>query len=174
MTTPGRDVSQKMADWVIKELRWKANSFKETGAVAVYNGDVVKSDTAISDSIKKALQEQARKLEAIPEVYKDYHPGSNGKVLDLVHPSLFPLIYGTSRVLKDRLIGLDDCIKSCGKGDIVPVRDEEETKLDRKSSSLSGFAWNSPPPPYGKDFQWLPCEVDITGGNARFATLFSL
>ncbi|KAG4439283.1 hypothetical protein IFR05_005216 [Cadophora sp. M221] len=137
MTTPGRDVSQKMADWVIKELRWKAKSFKETGVVTVYNGDVVKSDTAIPDSIKEALQEQARKLEAIPEVYKDYHPGSNGKVLDLVHPSLFPLIYGTSRVLKDHLIGLNDCIKSCGEGEVVPVRDEEETKLDRKDSSSS-------------------------------------
>ncbi|KAH7336297.1 hypothetical protein BKA65DRAFT_458937 [Rhexocercosporidium sp. MPI-PUGE-AT-0058] len=170
MTTPGRDVSQKMADWVIKELRWKAEIFKKTGAVMVYNGDVIKSDTAIPDSIKEALQEQARKLEAIPEVYKDYHPGSNGKVLDLVHPSLFPLIYGTSRVLKDRLIGLEDCIKSCGKGDVVPVRDEEETKLDQKAKDPYSLEWNQPPPPYGKNFQWLPCEVDITSGNAKITS----
>lgn len=168
MTAPGRDVTQKMANWVIEELRWKAKSFKETGAVSVYNGDVVKSDVAISESIKKALQEQARKLEDIPAIYKDYHPGSNGKVLDLVHPSLFPLIYGTSRVLKDSLIGLDNCIQSCGKGDIVPVRDEEETKLDRKDSSSYGYREQTPP--YGKDFQWLPCEVDITGGNAKITS----
>lgn len=169
MTFPCRDVSQKMANWVIAELRWRAESFKKTGAITVYNGDVVKSDVAIPESIKKALQEKARRLEDVPEIYKDYHPGSNGKVLDLVHPSLFPLIYGTSRVLKDSLIDVDDCIKSCGMGDTLPVRDGTETKLDWKEMITGGFAWNEPPPPYGKDFQWLPCEVDISGGDAKYA-----
>merc|ERR1719189_3475234 len=31
----------------------------------------------------------------------DYHPGSNGVVRDLVHPSLFPLIKGTSKIVGD-------------------------------------------------------------------------
>ena len=33
-------------------------------------------------------------LESVPDSEKDWHPGSDGKVLDLVHPSLFPVIYG--------------------------------------------------------------------------------
>ena len=30
----------------------------------------------------------------MPEDQKDWHPGSNKQVLDLVHPSLYPLVYG--------------------------------------------------------------------------------
>lgn len=30
----------------------------------------------------------------MPEEQKDWHPGSNKQVLDLVHPSLYPLVYG--------------------------------------------------------------------------------
>jgi hypothetical protein len=32
-------------------------------------------------------------LENVPEKEKDWHPGSNGQVLDLVHPSLYPIVY---------------------------------------------------------------------------------
>jgi len=33
------------------------------------------------------------------ECTDDWRYGSDGQVLDLIHPSLFPLIYGHSRVL---------------------------------------------------------------------------
>lgn len=33
-------------------------------------------------------------LENIPEEKKDWHPGSGKQVLDLVHPSLYPVVYG--------------------------------------------------------------------------------
>lgn len=33
-------------------------------------------------------------LEDVPEDEKDWHPGSDGRVLDLVHPSLYPVVYG--------------------------------------------------------------------------------
>ena len=33
-------------------------------------------------------------LEAIPDAEKDWHPGSDGFVLNLVHPSLYPLVFG--------------------------------------------------------------------------------
>lgn len=124
MTTEGRDVTQEMADWVIDELRYKAKNFKATGMITVYNGDVVKSDTAVLPELKEALQAAVKELEDVPEFSKDYHPGSDEKVLDLVHPSLFPLVYGKTRVLSDSLIGLDNCIESCGKGEVVPVRTE--------------------------------------------------
>jgi hypothetical protein len=157
-----------MMEWVIAELRYRAKNFKETGAVTVYNGDVVKSDTAIPEALKESLKDIVRKLENIPEIYKDYHPGSDGKVLDLVHPSLFPLIYGQTRVLEGSLIGLDDCIESCGKGIVVPIRPVEETQISTKRSNMGGYqAWNKPPPPYSKIFQWLPCEVDISGDGDK-------
>ena len=33
-------------------------------------------------------------LEAIPDSERDWHPGSNGFVLNLVHPALYPIVYG--------------------------------------------------------------------------------
>lgn len=33
-------------------------------------------------------------LENVPDSEKDWHPGSDGLVLDLVHPSLYPIVYG--------------------------------------------------------------------------------
>jgi Protein of unknown function (DUF4246) len=136
--------------------------------VTIFNGDVVKSDVAIPTFVKEALQAAARNLEAIPERYKDWHPGSDGKVLDLVHPSLFPLIYGRSRVLDDRLIGLEDCIKNCGKGVVVPVRDQKETQIpEDTSNTISYFGIHSQPAPYSKNFQWLPCEVDISAKDGK-------
>ena len=59
-------------------------------------------------------------LENVSEALKDWHPGSDGKVLDLLHPSLFPLVYGRSRILNQSEIGVEDCLESCGAGEIVP------------------------------------------------------
>lgn len=170
LATEDVDVTQAMVDWVIDELRWKSERFKKTGRLTVYYGDVVKSDCAISEDTKLWLRAAVRPLEDVPEKYKDYHPGSDGKVLDIVHPSLFPLIYGKSRVLEDGLIGLDDCIANSGKGTTVPIRPDEETKLDRKGNMSSGNGWHRRdlPEPYGKHFQWLPCEVDISENQTKY------
>lgn len=166
LSAEGRDVTQSMVDWIVEELRYKAKIFKETGCVTVYDGDVVKSDTVIPSPIRASLQQAVKALEDIPEFYKDYHPDSDGKVLDLVHPSLFPLIYGKSRVLPDSLIGIDDCLEYCGKGVVVPIRPDEETSHYVR---LGGRRRNSPEEaPYSKHFQWLPSEVEFDAdGKAK-------
>jgi hypothetical protein len=87
-------------------------------------------------------------LEHVPEPDHDWHPGSDGKVLDLVHPSLFPLVYGRSRILRDKVVGLHDCIERSGEGETIPL-----VTAFANESSFSG------------DFQWLPCDVDISGGE---------
>ena len=155
MATEGRDVTQKMADWIIAELRYKAQVFKDTGTISVYDGDVVKSDIAVSSSIKAELQAAVRVLESIPDVYKDYHPGSNGKVLDLVHPSLFPLIYGRSRILPDSLITLDDCVESCGKGVVISGLDDKDVDASWEDGQASASS-------YSKNFQvgTLPPHIE--------------
>ncbi|KAH8087203.1 hypothetical protein BXZ70DRAFT_1073353 [Cristinia sonorae] len=48
--------------------------------------------------IVQALMTAVARLEDVPEAQKDWHPGSNGQVLDLVHPSLYCLVYGRSLV----------------------------------------------------------------------------
>ena len=165
-----------MADWCIEELRYKATLVPEAPAspppLVVYNGDVVKSDTAVSMELKTALQDAVKVFQnKVPERLKDWHPGSEEKVWDLVHPSLFPLIYGRTRVLANgETTTLEDCIERCGQGEISKVPPEKET-VESKISSLNPYTlWDPqycPEKPFSAKFQWLPCEVDISSEEAK-------
>src|ERR1041384_1827878 len=135
----GQDITLSMVDWVIEELRYKAKIFEKSGAVSVFDADVVKSDTAIPQDLKYALREAVRPLEDVPDRLKDWHPGSDGKVLDLVHPSLFPLVYGRSRVLEDKTVGLEDFVRRTGEGKVIPVTHEDEAHY----KELENVAWRS-------------------------------
>ena len=158
------DITEKMFDWCIAELRHKLQSFKQTGAISVFDGDVVKSDIAIPSALKDALSTAVAKLEDVPDLHRDWHPGSNEKVLDLVHPSLFPVIYGHTRILPDSLMGLDDCIARCGAGLTLEVPPEEDCALwiQRTFENKSPFTDHLLQNPFSQRFQWLPCEVGFS------------
>lgn len=108
---------------------------------------VFKSDITVSDEFKKELQNAIYPLENDPDREKDWHPGSEGQVLDLVHPSLYPLVYGQTRVLANETIGLDDCMKRCGDGDVILAPSKE----------AENNAWS-------QKFQWLPSEFELPKG----------
>lgn len=115
------NVTERMMEWVMAELRYKTKFFQETGMVIVNDAaGVVKSDVAVTESIKKALKNAVRPLEETPTT-KDYHPRGDNKFLDLVDPSLFPLVYGRSRILQDELAGIHDCLSKIGKGEAIPI-----------------------------------------------------
>ncbi|KAF8885764.1 hypothetical protein BD779DRAFT_657637 [Infundibulicybe gibba] len=151
----GVDITQRMVDWCIEELRYKAKiSERSGGAISVYPGDVVKSDTIVPKSLHDALRTAAAPLESVPVSLKDWHPGSNGKVLDLVHPSLFPLIYGRTRVLTEGLTTLDNFVDLCGSGHTLDVPPASETSILNSYGQVTSE--------FSSKFQWLPCEVDIS------------
>ncbi|KAG6865926.1 hypothetical protein C0991_010427 [Blastosporella zonata] len=153
------EVTESMTDWCIAELQYKAKIFEQTAAVSVFNGDVVKSDTIIPQALNEALKAAVAPLEQVPSVLQDWHPRSDDKVLDLVHPSLYPLVYGRSRILPNATIGLDDCIESTGQGEVIPVpppRDAGDILLKK----MLRF-------PFSQQFQWLPCDVSLSDdGNS--------
>ncbi|KAL4819565.1 hypothetical protein BDW67DRAFT_193902 [Aspergillus spinulosporus] len=153
-----QDVSARMMDWTIDELKWKADLLKDTGFVKVFDDGVVKSDTAITPELRAALKEAVGPLEDIPDDQRD-HPGFDGKVIDLVHPSLFPVVDGRTRVLPDRVIGLDDCLESIGQGTLLPIPSESDIKQER---THTGYNKGFHPPAFSAKFQWLPCEVELT------------
>ena len=158
-----------MVDWVIEELRYKAKIFHETGAISVHGGDVMKSNSAIPDSLKERLNAAVVSIEDVPVRYQDFHPGSDEKVIDLVHPSLFPLVYGRSRILPESLLNLDDCIKRCGEGTRLATPSENEATLDRKSEYDRRWVEDSMKP-YSLKFQWLPCNVELVKANESTKT----
>ncbi|KAF5354276.1 hypothetical protein D9756_007047 [Leucocoprinus leucothites] len=140
--------TEKMFQYCIDELRYKAELYKKSGFVRVFTADVVKSDTAITSDLQEALKAVVAPLENVPQNRKDWHPGSNEQVLDLVHPSLFPLVYGLSRILPNSITSLDDYITQCGAGEVIPSQDNVDSA-------------------YSKKFQWLPCDVDISGDTPK-------
>lgn len=72
-------------------------------------------------SLIEQLKATVKPLEDVPEHQKDWHPGSNKKVPDLLHPSLFPMVYGTSRVLPYDKVPLHGCAEFSGSGEIYAV-----------------------------------------------------
>jgi hypothetical protein len=122
---------------------------------------VVKSDSIISTELKEELKRVVAPLEDVPADAKDWHPGSNEQVLDLVHPSLFPLIYGRSRILPTGNITLDDCIQASGKGEIVPTPDDDDCKLGSQPHWL-GQRGTGTTDFWSNRFQWLPSDVAFT------------
>jgi hypothetical protein len=163
------DLTEKMFEWCIAELRHKSESFKQCGAVSVLDGDVVKSDTAIPPSLRDALNAAVAELEDVLDLHRDWHPGSNERVLDLVHPSLYPVIYGRTKILPDSLVGIDDCIKRCGEGLTLKIPPREDCALwlqpiyeDRMPQGHTSYLLQDP---FSQKFQWLPCEVAFSDGD---------
>ena len=98
-------------------------------------------------------------LECVPDRLKDWHPGTNDQVLDLVHPSLFPLIYGRSKIVTNGKVGVDDALKWCGKGEVIPIPKDDELEENssflRRTYDRHGVFWS-------KQYQWLPSDVQFS------------
>jgi hypothetical protein len=142
----GQDVTEDMMDWIIRELQCKAKVFQEEdGLVTVFDLGVVKSDKAVSGELKQLLKEAMGPFENLPEEQKDYHPGTDKQVIDLVHQSLFPVVYGRTHILRDRVIGLYDCLDSVGQGELLPISPQYTNRT------------------MSRHFQWLPCDVEFAG-----------
>ncbi|WP_328656449.1 DUF4246 domain-containing protein [Nocardia salmonicida] len=84
--------------YVLDELAYYAGLRDETAGIEVSAVDGVwQSDTLIDEALRARLGEAARVLEDVPAAEQDWHPGSNGQVRNLVHPSLYCLVRGVSR-----------------------------------------------------------------------------
>ncbi|WP_329033416.1 DUF4246 domain-containing protein [Streptomyces sp. NBC_01725] len=86
-------LTEAQVRYVLAELRHYAELRDGRTGVEVSAVDGVwQSDTLVDDELRSRLREAVRVLEEVPEAAKDWHPGSDGQVLDLVHPSLFCLV----------------------------------------------------------------------------------
>lgn len=52
------------------------------------------SDSLIDNQLRDEFMECVSYLEDVPDAEKDWHPGSENQVLDLVHPSLYCFVAG--------------------------------------------------------------------------------
>ncbi|MYQ78595.1 MULTISPECIES: DUF4246 domain-containing protein [unclassified Streptomyces] len=90
-------LTEAQARHVLAELAHYAELRDARTGIEVSAVDGVwQSDTLIDAELRSRLREAVRVLEEVPEEEKDWHPGSDGQVLDLVHPSLFCLVRDVS------------------------------------------------------------------------------
>ena len=109
----------------IEELRDKAEFFEKHDFVPIFDTEynAAKSDTLVPESLRQELDAQCQRLMNVPHSARDYHPNSNDQVLNLVHPSLYPLMYGKSRIFTPGPVPLTDCSTYIGKGEILPPQE---------------------------------------------------
>ncbi|MFF9624909.1 DUF4246 domain-containing protein [Streptomyces griseosporeus] len=86
-------LTEAQVRYVLDELaHYAALRDARTGAEVSAVDGVWQSDALVDDKLRSRLHEAVRVLEEVPDAEKDWHPGSGGQVLDLVHPSLFCLV----------------------------------------------------------------------------------
>ncbi|MBC9711490.1 DUF4246 domain-containing protein [Streptomyces sp. TRM66268-LWL] len=90
-------LTEAQVRYVLDELAHYASIRDPHTGVEVSAVDGVwQSDTLVDEDLNSRLRKAVRVLEDVPEDERDWHPGSGGQVLDLVHPSLFCLVRGVS------------------------------------------------------------------------------
>jgi hypothetical protein len=98
------------------------------------------------------------------ENQRDWHPGSDEKVLDLVHPSLWPLVFGRSGILSDLYISLDKCLDHYGSGEVIPGPNRPHLRIP---DGWRSFTEDNDKRALSLRYQWLPCDVDLASGRPR-------
>lgn len=130
---------------------------------------VVKSDSLISSDLHADLLSAFKKLKGDQAASPDWHPNSGDMVQDLVHPSMYPLVYGKSRVFQEEVVGVEDAIvKWAGKGDVIKKNDSVPAP-----NGIEDYVGGSSVPPYfwSDTYQWLPSNVELQDdGSVRFTS----
>ncbi|KAF9789747.1 hypothetical protein BJ322DRAFT_554021 [Thelephora terrestris] len=99
-------VDQQRNEYRIRQLRWKMVNYvfqelhgyaslrdPNAGIEAGPYERIWRSDSLISGDLRNQLINAVSPLENVPDLEKDWHPGSNNQILSLVHPYLYPIIY---------------------------------------------------------------------------------
>ncbi|KAF7331521.1 hypothetical protein MKEN_00031000 [Mycena kentingensis (nom. inval.)] len=150
-----KKLNKHMINYVLTELpAYAALADNEHGIEAGPFDAIWYSDSLIPDELTTGLRKAALKLEDVPDAEKDWHPGSNGLVLDLVHPSLYPLLYDRTRAL-DGIAVKAPTQQSMGFG---------EPPSNSYGDQYNNIADNC----ISAQYSWLPSDFAISSdGHAR-------
>lgn len=121
-----------------------------------FSATAVKSDTILTDDLTQALKDALRPLENVSADEKDWRVGSDHQILDTIDPSLWPLVYGKSRFVPDRQIGIKNALDYSGTG--ATILEPLIIEIARVNHS--------------RNFQWLPTDVSITTDGKAFISSY--
>ncbi|KAJ2022260.1 hypothetical protein GGI06_001894 [Coemansia sp. S85] len=157
--------------YVLAELEFYASLHSPKSNIRLSAADGVwLSDSLIAAETAKELREHAAVLENVPDSQKDWHPKARSRVLNLIDPSLYPLIYTLSWLHRQPIASPRAALT-------LETLGEQPGNLDEWRRALGGTGDNRPKYHLsvvdekkalyasGK-FSWLPSEfcVDNSGG----------
>ncbi|KAG9256854.1 uncharacterized protein F5Z01DRAFT_672086 [Emericellopsis atlantica] len=177
MPRVARLLSEETFNYGIAELRNKAAYFISSKLIPTLDAGhhtVVKSDNLVDDELHVMLAAAFDKLQRDALGKEDWHPGSDEMQQNLVHPSMYPLVWGRSKFLREEKVGVADAIAHIGQGETTPSQAEDpeapKTKARRHaysnyigSGSISSGYWS-------EKYQWLPSLVDVKNGTPKIAS----
>lgn len=138
-------------DWVLEELAWAA---KHTPTLSPVDG-VYQSDGTLGPELAAELRANSAALEAL----RDEHPGTNGQVIDVIHPSLYPWVRGLSRVVTQEGLPWEQFIGGGAVMELEQLAPERELVEAHYGNDESGE--DDDTDSISKRFQWLPSELSV-------------
>ncbi|KAH6719947.1 hypothetical protein BKA61DRAFT_707942 [Leptodontidium sp. MPI-SDFR-AT-0119] len=144
----------RLMNKITDEPLWNDNVFDETFVAAIQSKKV--NHVLVLDSGSCVSKSDT----LITPDLRDWEPNTGNQVLNLVNPSMFPLVYGRTRVLTSGgQVGLDNLFDSCGQGEVAPIHARREVQSGLQSDVPFIVAEEAIPYCWSTKFQWLPCEV---------------
>ncbi|KAH9940080.1 uncharacterized protein BXZ73DRAFT_43065 [Epithele typhae] len=135
-------------EYIFDELVYEASMRDPaTGIFASAIKKAYESQSLIDGALKAQLVEVASAFENVPDDEKDWHPGSDNQVLDLVHPSLCPISIGQTYFRSTDPQGGDP---------VLTILDTDKYLQARPDLNGEGGKTVS------KWYQWLPTDFTVS------------
>jgi hypothetical protein len=130
--------------------------------------EIFQSDKLIPKELKSKFLKSLKKLEKVPEDEKDWHPQSKNLVLDLVHPSLFCLVFGRTFVTNETMNQRDQHPSQWfGVGQVIPLelqpKPEEQKMFYDQNREIHPDTITVKEEFYtSRKFQWIPSDIEVS------------
>ncbi|KAJ2741665.1 hypothetical protein GGI20_005026 [Coemansia sp. BCRC 34301] len=152
--------------YVLDELAYYSSLHPLSSSVKLSAADGVWfSDSLVDAETTNKLKEYAAILEGVPSRQKDWHPDDRSCVLNLVDPSLFPLIYSRSKLCRQTNTSPQAALNPGISGELPG-------SIDKWREALNGLDYYTPSGanqyPYyeSSEFSWLPSEFFVDNDRA--------
>ncbi|KAI0822358.1 hypothetical protein BC628DRAFT_1316713 [Trametes gibbosa] len=166
---PRDPMTEAQLKYLFDELRYDAAQREpETGIYKASVPMVYESSMLIDPATKSAIHALAATLEDVPDEQKDWHPGSNGQVLDLVHPSLYCLRIGHSLVFEG-LPGDEKSLNRLSVDGYMQSRKDMQQFCDESCWGKEDLGRVPFEYTVSRAYQWLPTDFSVSD-NGKVAS----
>ncbi|KAJ2446773.1 hypothetical protein GGF42_005607 [Coemansia sp. RSA 2424] len=152
--------------YVLDELAYYSSLHPPSSNVKLSSADGVwLSDSLIDLETTNELKEYAAILESTPTNQKDWHPDGESRMLNLIDPSLFPLIYARAKLYRQTCTSPQESLKA-------EALEASPGSRDKWHEALSGSGYciltndQFRSSTFSDKFSWLPSEFRVDANGA--------